>query len=194
MPRDIPTPRYPLPVSFLYTGRQGLQEASQPEIGIGCEPFSLVRCGVREQEATSGALCCGSTETSWQSRDMSKSGEIGRNVESQRRWKGRVFLVGVGVGISMDKGLEAGLNEPSDFLTETLSSMSLFPRPLHRPPDNLCSSQPVFFINSHSEPWASGSEWVLAGSWAEPGKCWLAELGVAGRDGPEGKHIPRAGC
>lgn len=65
---------------------------------------------------------------------MSKSGETGRN------------------GDSMDKDLEAGLNEPSNFLTETLSSMSLFPRPLHQPSDNLCSSQPVFFINYQESP------------------------------------------
>lgn len=52
---------------------------------------------------------------------MSKSWETGQNVESQR---------GKGIldrGNSMDKGLEATLNEPSNFSTETLSSMSYSP-------------------------------------------------------------------
>lgn len=71
---------------------------------------------------------------------MSKSWETGQNVEIQRRGNGML-----GRGNSMDKGLVARLNEPSN-LTETLSSMSLFPRPLQQPPDTLCPSHPAFFI------------------------------------------------
>lgn len=71
-----------------------------------------------------------------------------------------------GWGDSMDKGLEAGLNEPSHFLTETLSSMSSLPRPLHQPPDNLCSSQPVLFINYQESPGLL----ALNGSWQAQGQ------------------------
>lgn len=46
-----PHPKYPLPFSFLYTGCHGLQEASQPETGVGCEPFSLLRCGFRNRSS-----------------------------------------------------------------------------------------------------------------------------------------------
>lgn len=59
----------------------------------------------------------------------SKIWETGQNLESQRRGKGIL-----GRSSSMNKGLEARLSEPSNFLTETLPSMSLFPRPLGTSP------------------------------------------------------------
>lgn len=56
MPRDLPSPQYPLLLSFLYTGRHHLQEASQPELGVGGEPFCL-GSGVGQGGQGALALC-----------------------------------------------------------------------------------------------------------------------------------------
>lgn len=106
---------------------------------------------------------------------------------SQRRGKGIL-----GRGDSMDKGLEARLSGSSNFLTETLSSMSLFPRPLHQPPDTLCFSFPAFFINHQDSSGLLGTKWVPAGLWEEPGKCWLAEVGVGRKGWASRKTCPQS--
>lgn len=110
-------------------------------------------------------------------------------MESQRRGKGIL-----GKGEQHGQDLEARLHEPSNFLTETPSSISLFPRPLHQPPDTLCSSCLAFFINHQdSSGLLAPSESQQACGKSQVNDGWQ-EQGWAGRDGLEGKHIRRAGC
>lgn len=55
-----PSSKHPLPFFFLYTGCHLLQEASQPELRMGCLPFSLgsgVRSGRSGSRSSALEVC-----------------------------------------------------------------------------------------------------------------------------------------